>query len=168
MVRVLLTGVSGVGKSAVVAALAARGFRAVDTDYGGYCAPAADIDPPVATAQPGWVWHEARIRSLLDGAAGEALFVSGCVPNQGRFYGDFDHVVLLSAAPEVVRRRLLTRSGNPYGKGPGELEQALRDQAEVEPLLRAGATLEIDTDTALEDVVDRLLDHVLKAPEQRA
>lgn len=89
MVRVLLTGVSGVGKSAVVSALAARGFRAVDTDYGGYCAPAADIDPPVATAQPGWVWHEARIRSLLDGAAGEALFVSGCVPNQGRFYGDF-------------------------------------------------------------------------------
>ncbi|WP_198667254.1 AAA family ATPase [Glycomyces dulcitolivorans] len=157
----MLTGVSGVGKSTVVAALNARGYRAVDTDYGGYCAPEADADPPGPTAQPGWVWHEARIRSLLDGAADETLFVSGCVPNQGRFYADFDHVVLLSAAPAVVRRRLLARAGNPYGKGPGELAQALRDQAEVEPLLRAGATLEIDTDTDLETVVDRLLDHVL-------
>ncbi|MEU6860747.1 AAA family ATPase [Glycomyces sp. NPDC046736] len=159
MMRVLITGVSGVGKSAVVGALTARGLRAVDTDYGGFCAPGPDVDPPTQVAQPGWVWHEARMRALLDTAGEEPLFVSGCAPNQGRFYPDFDRVVLLSAAPEVVRRRLLGRTGNPYGKGPGELEQALRDQAEVEPLLRNGATLEIDTDAPLAAVVDRLLDH---------
>jgi ribose 1,5-bisphosphokinase PhnN len=89
------------------------------------------------------------------------LFVSGCVPNQGRFYADFDRVVLLSAAPEVVRRRLLGRGGNDYGKAPGELDQALRDQAEIEPLLREGATLEIDTGAPLDDVIDRLIAHAL-------
>lgn len=159
MRRMLITGVSGVGKSTVVAALAARGYAAVDTDFGGYCSPAADLEPPKPTAEPGWVWHEARIRRLLDEAEGEALFVSGCVPNQGRFYADFDRVVLLSAAPEVVRRRLLGRTGNDYGKTPEQLERALRDQAEVEPLLRAGATLEIDTDAPLEAVTARLLRH---------
>jgi len=87
--------------------------------------------------------------------------VSGCVPNQGRFYADFDRIVLLSAAPEVVRRRLLSRTGNDYGKTPDQLEQALRDQAEVEPLLRAGATLEIDTDAPLDAVMTRLLEHAL-------
>jgi dephospho-CoA kinase len=164
MRRVLITGVSGVGKSTVVAALTARGYTAVDTDFGGYCSPAADVDPPKPTAEPGWVWNEARIRRLLDEAEGEALFVSGCVPNQGRFYADFDRVVLLSAAPEVVRRRLLGRTGNDYGKTPDQLEQALHDQAEVEPLLRAGATFEIDTDAPLESVTARLLKHALGCP----
>lgn len=158
MMRVLLTGVSGVGKSTVVARLAELGYRAVDTDYGGWCAPGPDIDPPAPEAQPDWVWHEARMRRLLDTAEGPALFVSGCVPNQWKFYDDFDQVVLLSAAPETVRRRLLTRTGNPYGKSPGELAKALADQREVEPLLRSGAAFEIDTGLPVDEVVRRLLD----------
>lgn len=162
MRRVLITGVSGVGKSTVVAALTALGYAAVDTDYGGYCSPGPDVESPKPTAEPGWVWNEARIRRLLDDAEGEALFVSGCVENQGRFRADFDRVVLLSAAPIVVRRRLLARTGNDYGKHPAELERALQDQAEVEPLLRAGATLEIDTDAALDAVIARLLRHALE------
>ena len=69
-------------------------------------------------------------------------------------------IVLLSAAPEVVRSRLLARTGNDYGKRPGELERALKDQAEVEPLLRAGATMEINTHAPIETVTRRLLAHV--------
>jgi dephospho-CoA kinase len=160
MRRVLITGVSGVGKSTVVAALTALGHAAVDTDVGGYCSPGPDVEPPKPTAEPDWVWNEARLRRLLD-TGGDPLFVSGCVPNQWRFYPDFDRIVLLSAAPAVVRRRLLDRTGNDYGKAPGELERALRDQAEVEPLLRRGATAEIDTDAPLETVMDRLLRHAL-------
>jgi nicotinamide riboside kinase len=34
--RVLITGMSGAGKSSLVDELAARGHRAVDTDYGDY------------------------------------------------------------------------------------------------------------------------------------
>jgi len=34
--RVLLTGMSGTGKSSVMSLLRARGFKAVDTDYGGW------------------------------------------------------------------------------------------------------------------------------------
>ena len=36
MRRILLTGMSGVGKSTLVHELVARGHKAVDTDYG-YC-----------------------------------------------------------------------------------------------------------------------------------
>jgi len=174
MPRVLITGVSGVGKSTVIAGLVARGYRAVDTDFGGYCSPGPDVEPPRPTAEPGWVWHEARLRRLLASAPGESpfdsvLFVSGCVPNQGRFYADFDRIVLLSAGPEVVRHRLLERTGNDYGKAPAELERALSDQAEVEPLLRAGATAEIDTDAPIAAVIERLLAHVFDwAPAGKA
>ena len=36
MKRVLVTGMSGAGKSSLLDELAARGHRTVDTDYGGY------------------------------------------------------------------------------------------------------------------------------------
>ncbi|MFB9661658.1 AAA family ATPase [Glycomyces mayteni] len=157
MLRVLITGVSGVGKSTVVARLGELGYKAVDTDFGGWCAPTADGEALQETAEPGWVWREGRIRELLDAADAEVLFVSGCVPNQGVFYRDFDHVVLLSAPAETVRHRLLTRTGNPYGKTPEQLEAALRDQREVEPLLRSGATVEIDTRAPVDEVVARLV-----------
>ncbi|THV41512.1 AAA family ATPase [Glycomyces buryatensis] len=161
MKRVLITGVSAVGKSLVISELSALGYKAVDTDYDGYCAPGPDVEPPRPTAEPGWVWHEARMRGLLEVEDAEALFVSGCVPNQGRFYPDFDRIVLLSAPAELVRQRLLCRTGNDYGKSPGELEQALRDRSEVEPLLRARATLEIVTSAPLPEVLERLIAHAL-------
>lgn len=160
MLRVLLTGVSGVGKSTVVARLADLGHRAVDTDYDGWCAPEPDAVPPKPTAEPDWVWREDRMRRLLDTADANALFVSGCVPNQWKFYRDFDHVVLLSAPLEVVRRRLESRTGNTYGKSPAELAAALADRQEIEPLLRTGATAEIDTTPPLDEVMERLLAHV--------
>ena len=36
MARVLITGMSGAGKSSVLQELARRGYRVVDTDYGDY------------------------------------------------------------------------------------------------------------------------------------
>ena len=36
MKRVFLTGMYGTGKSTVISELAARGYKAVDTDYGGW------------------------------------------------------------------------------------------------------------------------------------
>ena len=36
MARVLITGMSGAGKSTVLGELAARGYRTVDTDYDGW------------------------------------------------------------------------------------------------------------------------------------
>jgi shikimate kinase len=148
--RVLLTGMSGVGKSTVIGELAARGHRTVDTDE-----------------EPGWVhrgpggsvtWDDARMQALLSTEGGDALFVSGTVENQREFYPRFDHVVLLSAPIDVILERLATRTNNPYGKRPGELADVLRYIETVEPLLRRGAGHEIDTSAPLEDVVMAVLE----------
>ena len=56
--------------------------------------------------------------------------------------------------------RLTTRSNNPYGKLPAELAETLRWVETVEPLLRAAATLEIDTTAPLDEVVQAILDVV--------
>jgi len=143
---VLVTGLSGTGKSAVLAELERRGHRVVDTDYGDWI----DRDGP----EP--LWREDRIAGLLDEQSGATLFVAGCVANQGRFYPRFDAVVLLSAPKDVVLERVASRESNPFGKTREEREQILRDLEETEPLLRAGATNEIDTGVPLHDVADEL------------
>ena len=158
--RVLITGMSGVGKSTVIAALAARGFRAVDTDYGGYSElVGVPADEPTGL-EPGqdWVWREDRIQALLAADDAEVLFVSGTSPNQGRFYPQFDHIILLSAPAKVIVERLAARTNNPYGKRPEEVAKVRDEIQTIEPLLRRGAGHEIDTSVLLDEVVGRVLE----------
>jgi shikimate kinase len=147
VVKVLLTGMSGTGKSTVIRELAARGYRAVDTDDG-WSEPGPDGE---------WLWREERIQSLLSLAAGDVLFLSGCARNQVKFYPQFDHIVLLSAPAAVIMDRLATRTNNPYGKHPDELACVLVHLQTVEPLLRRSGGHEIDTSAPLDEVVATLL-----------
>ena len=146
MKRVLLTGMSGTGKSTVIRELAARGFKAVDTDDG-WSEYGPDGD---------WVWREDRIQRLLSLEDGDVLFGSGCATNQVKFYPRFDHVVLLSVPAAVIVDRLATRTNNPYGKGPDEVAEVLGYLQTVEPLLRKTASCEIDTSAPLDEVVETL------------
>jgi hypothetical protein len=52
--------------------------------------------------------------------------------------------------------RIDSRTSNPYGKTGDERELILRNLSEVEPLLRATCTHEIDTTRPIGDVVARL------------
>ncbi|MFI7228104.1 hypothetical protein ACIBO5_33210 [Nonomuraea angiospora] len=52
--------------------------------------------------------------------------------------------------------RIATRTNNPFGKSPEEREAILRDLANVEPLLRATSTVEIDASAPIDEVVQQL------------
>ncbi|WP_218133561.1 AAA family ATPase [Paenibacillus sp. CF095] len=142
-----MTGMSGTGKSTVLGELAHRGHRVIDTDYDGW---SENVD------DSGWLWHENRIDELLTEHSEGALFISGCVSNQGKFYPRFDAVVLLSAPLEVILERITSRKTNEYGKTVEQREEIIQYVASVEPLLRAGATVEIDTRKPLDEVVTEL------------
>ncbi|HZE37563.1 MAG TPA: AAA family ATPase [Stackebrandtia sp.] len=156
MTRVLITGISGSGKSTVMDRLRRKGYRAIDTDYGGWCGPADGGPPPAPEAQPGWIWRADRMEELLSGDDPAPLFVSGCVENQGAFYPRFDHVVLLTAPEDVIVERLSTRDTNDYGKAPEDRARILAERREVEPLLRGGATVVVDTDGSPDETVAAL------------
>ena len=68
MKRVLLTGMSGTGKSSIIGTLSARGFKAVDTDDG-WCEPLPDGRQR---------WREDAIDRLVDTEDADVLFVAGC------------------------------------------------------------------------------------------
>jgi adenylate kinase family enzyme len=154
MKRVLITGMSGAGKSSLLAELAGRGYRTADTDYGDYH----------QTIGGERLWREDRISALLSSVPDHlpgVLFVQGTTRNQALFYPRFDHIVLLSAPAGVLAERLATRTTNPYGKDPAELAETLTYLRTVEPMLRAAATLEVVTTVPLARVADIVLEHVL-------
>jgi shikimate kinase len=150
MRKVLVTGMSGTGKSTALADLARRGFEVVDTD-----------DAPWnewSEEDGGHVWRDDLIEELLSRDRGATLFISGTVSNQGRFYSRFDAVVLLSAPVEVLLDRIESRTNNRYGKSPDDRALILRHVAEVEPLLRATCTHEIDAAQPIGEVVAQLVE----------
>ena len=150
--RVLVTGMSGTGKSSALAELGRRGFRVVDTDSTEW----SEWVPPVGDDDGEWLWREDRMAELLAAEDERALFVSGCMSNQGAFYDRFEAVVLLSAPAEVLLQRIDDRTTNDYGKGAGERERILFHLETVEPLLRATATHELDASRPLAEVVAAL------------
>ncbi|KLU63356.1 shikimate kinase [Peptococcaceae bacterium CEB3] len=151
MSRVLITGMSGTGKSTALEKLGERGYRVVDTDSEKWShwvfLPDGSTD---------WVWREEAIIKLLTEHQQGTLFVAGCKSNQGKFYNLFDHVVLLSAPASVILPRIASRENNTYGKSPEERDCILRNLAEIEPLLRVTATTEIDASAPIDEVVRQL------------
>jgi len=150
MRRILVTGMSGTGKSTALAELRSRGFEVVETD-GPRWSEWSDDDG-------GYVWREDRIVELLDRDRETTLYVSGTVSNQSRFSSRFDAVVLLTAPADVLLRRIERRTTNDFGKHPEERAQILADIAYAEPLLRATCTHELDATQPLDVVVERLVE----------
>jgi dephospho-CoA kinase len=151
MAKVLVTGMSGTGKSTALRALSSRGHRTIDTDTDQW---SYWVRLPDGSAD--WIWREDAITALLVGHGHGSLFVAGCKSNQGRFYGHFDHIALLSAPADVLLDRVARRTSNPYGKRPAERDLILEHLATVEPRIRATATAEIDASAPLAEVVRQL------------
>ena len=151
-----MTGMSATGKSSALAELGRRGYRVVDTDDPGW----REYRPhefPDELHRGDWLWVEERMTRLLEPDAGRSLFIAGCVKNQSTFYDRFEAVVLLSAPVEVMLARVAQRTTNDYGKTALERAMILDDLENVEPLLRAGCTYELDASRSLDAVVADLI-----------
>ena len=57
----------------------------------------------------------------------------------------------------MLLRRIATRTTNDYGKSREDRDLILRHLAEVEPLLRATCTHEVDATQPIDAVVDELI-----------
>jgi nitroreductase len=146
-VHVLVTGMSGAGKSSVVGELRRRGYAAVDADDDGFAEPRAPYGE--------WAWRTEQVRRLLDEHAESTLFFSGCSEEQAQL--PFDRTVLLTAPLPVLEQRLLGRTDNPYGKDPDQLRRVRDYVRTVEPALRRSADVVVDTTKPLAAVVDEVL-----------
>jgi len=141
MSRILITGMSGAGKTTLLNELSRRGHRTIDTDYD-------------AWVLPDGTWDDPRMSALLESES--SLVVSGTVENQGHFYDRFSVVVLLSAPVEVLIERVSVRTNNSYGSSGADQSEIRQHVLDVEPLLRSGATLELDGRRPVPDLADEV------------
>ena len=157
MSKILVTGISGTGKSSVLGELGRRGYRVVDTDDQGWREYRKHLEPIDELHRGEWLWVEERMTALLDFDDGRSLFVGRGTRNQSKFYDRFNAVVLLSAPADVILDRVARRTTNNYGKIALERAEILADLAEVEPLLRQSCTHELDASRPLDAVVADLI-----------
>jgi shikimate kinase len=162
MKRILLTGMSGTGKSTVINRLAELSYKAVDLDCDAFSEWVADTGDSSTHGSPvepdrDWVWREDRVQGLLTTEDAEVLFLSGCASNMGKFRSQFDQIILLSAPVDVIVERLASRTNNPYGKRSYEVDRVLELIKTVEPLLRRIASYEINASARLDDIVTDVL-----------
>ena len=159
MKRVLITGMSGTGKSAVIEALAARGHQTYDLDtpeWSGWI----DVDPSdPLTPNHGkdWMWRDDRVRALLSAPGDAMLFVSGCAENMPQFFPLIDLVILLSAPLETLMQRLAARPFGRYGHAVEDRQKVAGLIATIEPMLRQSCDVEIDTGRPIDATVDEIL-----------
>lgn len=153
--HVLITGMSGTGKSTLVAELRRRGHAAYDADDDGFSEPREDGR---------WGWRSGAVAALLAAHDG-LLFFAGCSQEQAAL--PFDRRVLLTAPVDVLADRLRTRTTNGYGRDPRELAQVLADRDAVEPLLRASADLVLDATQPTAALADQTLAALCQATDSQ-
>lgn len=155
---VLITGMSGSGKTAVIRELAARGHDTRDLDTPEWsewvdASPGDDLTPGEGKD---WVWRADRLDALLAAPRHQPLFLSGTSETMGRFLPQIDVVILLSAPVEALLERMAARAEG-YGRTEEERRKAAELVALVEPLLRQSADHEIDTRRPVAETVDAIL-----------
>lgn len=140
---VLVTGLSGSGKSALSRYLTARGERAISLDaHPGLCRWEDTERQPVTRPEqpdPGWLqrhawnWVPAVLDDLVaaEGKEGHRrVFLCGMAANQELFLDRFDLVLMLDIGRDAMLTRLdNTSRGNDFGRA-GASEQVLADRYE--------------------------------------
>ena len=137
-----MTGMSGVGKSAVLERLAAEGILCLDLDDGWMCE--IQGEPQIDLA---------AVRQFVRSHPRESIVFAGCAINQGGL--PVDAAILLTASTETMRERIAQRK-NPFGKDEATWQKILKDKEEVEPVLKAKCDLVIHTEQALDETVAQI------------
>lgn len=134
MTILFLTGLSGVGKSSVLGEMKNRGYSVVDLDYG-----------YITYHKNERLFDEEKVNKLLSDHKESHLILAGTESNQGKFYTQFDAVILLVADLDVMLERIEKRQTNPYGKDIKERTEVIEGYYSVLPLLKERADVIIDT-----------------------
>ncbi|MEG0255941.1 AAA family ATPase [Vagococcus sp.] len=148
MVKVLLTGMSGVGKSTTLKQICQNYEHVIDLDYDGWIFMDEENNELKIDTN--------RIVDYLLQNKAKDIFLAGTAINQREMYPYLDFVITLTAPLEVMHERVLTRNNKSFGKSSEEWQKIISDKNNFEPLIIKGSDFVVSTDSAPADVVKNI------------
>ena len=121
--KVLITGVSGAGKSTICKQLKDMGYNAFDIEgikglFGMYHKGTKQIFVNYDNSNPNhvknseWICDANRLKNLLDSKKSKISFYCGIASNMDDIIKFFDKVIVLRPDPEILNERLKNREGS--------------------------------------------------------
>jgi broad-specificity NMP kinase len=168
--KVLLTGVSGTGKSTIIKALNEREVFSIDLhDVPGLFfwqdkKTKEKVEYASVTSRE---WFDTvdrlcdinKLKKIFDQY--DDIVMAGTISSndQQEFLSLFDKVILLQCNPETLIHRMETRTNKSgYGKTKAEQEDNIEWQKEFEPQLLSYGAIPVNPDEDLNNVVERIIE----------
>ena len=162
--KVFITAVSGVGKSAVVKELVKRGYTAYDADDRDLNLTRLEVKE---TGEPAdwpegfvdwsyysWNANEDRLQELL--AENDTVFVAGFLGNQEKLYHYFDKLVGLTVGPTEHERRLRERPQREVGDNDKNNQRRLERYSMHMAKFAASGFVMVDNSGTLEKTLSQI------------
>jgi len=157
----LIDGVSGAGKTTICDELNKRGYKAIEADevLADWINPLTGL-PTDDHSSYNWHWDKNRFDALIKEAGEHDLFICGGAMNKPDFLHHFAKIFTLHLDDETLKRRLLHRTNNDYGKKPEELAFQLKEnQLTGEYSKNRGAIL-IDATKPVNTIVEEIISNL--------
>jgi len=156
---ILITGITGSGKSAVCDELKKSGYKAYDIEIieglfnlidkkTGKIVNDYDNKNLEWVKRHDWMYDKNKLQEVVHKNTKGVVFYCGTAANLDELLFLFDKIFLLKVGPEVLCKRLSTRTSNDYGRNPKVQEWVLewKDWWENHMLEKGAITIDADRD----------------------
>lgn len=163
--NILITGVSGSGKTTISETLRDLGMNAVDMDEEVCSMQYRDSKEPVETEFQNhdlawvktveWMCDTTKLRELLNQPG--TVFCCGSADNLPEVMPLFDAVVLLQTDEDTFRKRLTTRTNNDWGRTADVQEWLLEQKHHFEDKVLERGGIRIDAHQDVRKIAEEIL-----------
>lgn len=166
---ILITGISGTGKSSLSKKLNEMGYKAYDLDdYPGLFTmldkrtgkPVVDHDNADLEKVDAmdWVCDTEKLTSIIANESSPITFYCGNASDMDKILPFFDSVILLKIDPDIMRHRLTTRTENDFGRTPEIQDWIMKWKHLFENEMEEKGAIVIDAHQSLDDVAKEIIE----------
>lgn len=169
---ILITGVSGAGKSSLSKKLNEMGYKAYDMEEVPELFSMLDkktgkpvVDHDNADLEKvmdmDWVCDTKKLASVVENESASMAFYCGNASDMDSILPFFDSVILLKVGPEAIRQRLTTRTDNDFGRTPEIQDWIMTWKEWWENDMQEKGAVVVDAQKSLDEVAKEVIGKVV-------
>ena len=160
--KILITGISGVGKTTIGRELKKKGYSVLDIDEDGFCYWKNKNNGRVVTEevvldqkfinQHGWFCDMEKLSQEVENLT-PPVFIIGLPENLNDLLIFADKYILLKCSPEIFLQRIMERKDNDFGKESSAQKEILATYRDFENKMIKNNASVINTEKSIGEVV---------------